>query len=164
MNLTFSFLIWITTFVSLHPIHLAITHVDFNPKSGSLEITHKIFIDDFELALKLYDNEAFQLGTEREVANADQFIKKYIEKQFQLKVDGKEVYGEYVGRESDLEAIWIYQEVKNVGKAEAIELDNNILLDLYDDQKNILHLKYGAQKQSFLFRKDQTVEKMEIEQ
>lgn len=164
MNLTFSFLIWISTFVSLHPIHLAISHVDFNPKTGSLEITHKIFIDDFEYALQLYDNESFQLGTERELPDADRYIKKYIESQFNIKVNGKKVYGEYVGRESDLEAIWIYQEVKNVGAAQAIELDNQILLDLYDDQKNILHLKYGQQKQSFLFRKDQTVEKMEIEQ
>lgn len=163
MHLLFTNLIWLWAIAALHPMHLSVTHVDFNPKTGSLEITHKIFIDDFESALRLYHTDNFKLGTEKETSDADEFIKAYMAKQFWVKVNGKSIDGEYLGREMDLEAIWIYQEVKNVGAASAIEVKNEILLDLYDDQKNILHIKYQDQKQSFLYSIDQTIEKMAIE-
>jgi hypothetical protein len=158
-----SIIIWLWTITVLHPMHISVTHVDFNADTGSFEITHKIFIDDFESALKLYNNKDFKLGTEKEIPDADKYIQEYMAQQFGVKVNGKTVLGEYLGREMDLEAIWIYHEIKNVSEAEAIEIKNAILLDLYDDQKNILHIKYKNQKQSFLFRQDQTIDKMEID-
>lgn len=158
-----SIIIWVWSALVLHPLHISVTYVDYNPKTSSFEITHKIFIDDFETALQLYDNESFQLGTEKELPDTDSYIKKYMAKQFEVKVNGEIISGEYLGREMDLESIWIYHEIKDVPNAEAIEVKNAVLLDLYDDQKNITHLKYKAQKQSFLFKKDETVDTMEID-
>ena len=158
-----SIIIWVWSAVVFHPLHISVTYVDYNPKTGSFEITHKIFIDDFESALQLYDNESFQLGTEKELPDTDSYIKKYMAKQFEVKVNGEIISGEYLGREMDLESIWIYQEVKDIPNAEAIEIKNAVLLDLYDDQKNITHLKYNEQKQSFLFKKDEAVNTIEID-
>ena len=146
----------------LHPVHIAITQVDYNSTTGSLEVTHKIYIDDFESALELHTDKDFKLGTEREMENSDKYVQEYIEKQFKLTVNGKEIAPVYVGRENDLDAIWIYQEVKNVGELKDIKLHNALLLDLYDDQKNILHVRYGEVKRSFLFKKDATDESLSL--
>ena len=158
-----SIFFWVWSALALHPIHISVTYVEYNPKSGSFEITHKIFIDDFESALQLYDNESFQLGTKKELPETDSYIKKYMAQQFEVKVNGETIKGEYLGREMDLESIWIYHEIKDVPNAEAIEIKNAVLLDLYEDQKNITHLKYKGQKQSFLFKKDEAVDTIKLD-
>ncbi|MBT28579.1 MAG: hypothetical protein CMO01_02880 [Thalassobius sp.] len=146
----------------LHPVHLAVTQVDYNSNTNSLEVTHKIFIDDFESAMELTNVNDLKLGTDGEIENADEYIQKYIDEHFKITVNGKATQPVYIGRENDLVAIWVYQEIKNVTDLKDIELHNEILLDLYDDQKNILHVKYGDVKRSFLFRKDQTDESMTL--
>ncbi|MBX2843881.1 MAG: hypothetical protein KTR26_19065 [Flammeovirgaceae bacterium] len=142
----------------LHPVHISLTQMDYNQKNKSIELTHKIYVDDFELALKLYNDLEFRLGTEKEMANSDEFIRKYIDTAVKVYLNGEEKQANFIGREIDFEAIWIFREIEGVEKISNLTIENSILTDLYDDQKNILHLKYLDEKKSFLFKKDNTEE------
>ncbi|WP_020527941.1 DUF6702 family protein [Flexithrix dorotheae] len=148
----------IKLFTILHPVHISLTQMDYNEKNKSIELTHKIYVDDFELALKQYDDLEFRLGTEKEMANSDQFIQKYIDATMKIYLDGEEKQANFIGREVDFEAIWIFREIKDVNNIGDLVIENSILTDLYDDQKNILHLKYLEEKKSFLFKKGNTRE------
>lgn len=136
--------------VSAHPIHVSLTFVNYNERTGSLEIVHKIFIDDFDQALLDKYGEKLQLGTEWESAESEKYIRQYIEENFELKLNGKAQQPNYIGKESDLEAVWIYQEIENVADIQDLEVAHTALLELFDDQKNIVHLDYKDIKRSFL--------------
>ena len=147
---------------SLHPVHVSVSEVHYNRQTQSLEIMHKVFIDDFENALEKYYNGNLGLGTEKEASEADALIEAYLQKHFAIWVDGKPLAPGYLGREADLEAVWIYQEITGVDKAEAFKITNTLLFDLFDDQRNILHLEYLEKKVSFLFRHGQGTDDVQL--
>ena len=142
----------------VHPLHVSVTDVAYNADTGSLEIIHKVFIDDFQQAVEMNTGTNIRLGTEQEHAEADKFINQYMQQHFSIQLNGKAAEMEYVGREIDFEAIWIYQEIKQVADFDELTINDAVLLHLYDDQKNILHLDYKQEKTSFMFQKGKTEE------
>ena len=60
----------------------------------------------------------------------------------------------YLGSELKNEIIIIYLELEDVPEFKSIELKNTILFDLFEKQQNIIHLKKGVNKRSFILRKD----------
>jgi len=139
--------------MGLHPIHVSVTDVTYNPENQSLEIIHKIFIDDFENAVERRYGIKLGLGTEKLSPHADSLVQVYMREQFNISLNGKPANFEYVGQETDYEAIWIYQEIRNAEGLELLKVKDEVLFDLFDDQRNILHFEYKDQKVSFLFRK-----------
>ncbi|GAB4342891.1 MAG: hypothetical protein OHK0038_22880 [Flammeovirgaceae bacterium] len=147
----------------LHPIHISVTDIEYNQKSQSLEITHKIFIDDFEKDLEEIYQKRLHLGTEKEPPDCEQLIKKYIEERFLVKINNKPQVPQFVGRESDLEAIWIYQEIPFQEKITHLIITNKVLIPYYNDQRNIIHFKYFSYKGSVLTTKDEESGELKIE-
>ena len=136
----------------IHPMHISVTEFEYNEKTKSLEIAHKIFLDDFERHLNQLYQKNLQLDTKKEAPDADVFIKKYIAENFTFKVNKKQITPTFVGREVEDNAIWIYREIKDVKKLKSIEITNTIMLDIFDDQKNMVNFKSPQLKKSFLFK------------
>jgi len=137
-----------------HPIHIGVTEINFNEKTSSVEVIHKIFIDDFELAIEEKYGVKLGLGSSQELEDKEEYIKKYAAQNFKINLDGKQFTAAHIGSEYDIEAIWIYQEIENIEKIKDLELNALFLFELFDDQKNIVHIKYKTQKKSFLFSDD----------
>jgi len=136
--------------INAHPIHVGLTFVSYNEQTGSLEIVHKIFIDDFDAALQEKYGEKLQLGTEWESAESEEFIQKYLAEHFELLLNGKAQRPNYIGKESDMEAVWVYQEIEDVSEIKRLEIAHSVLFEKFDDQKNIVHLEIKDMKRSFL--------------
>ncbi|MEN7550880.1 DUF6702 family protein [Rapidithrix thailandica] len=143
---------------SFHPIHIGISNIEYNANHKSLEITHKIFLDDFENAVKTEMGVELKLGSENVHPDKEAYIQQFIEKHFWIKVNNKTKSPTYIGNETDFEAIWIYQEVPNVKKLKKVEVGNSVLLNIFDDQKNIIHFKYLENHKSGLLSQDQAKE------
>ena len=58
--------------------------------------------------------------------------------------------------------IIFYLELENILPFKSIKLQNTILFDLHDKQQNIIHLKNGNKKRSFILRKDSPVTTFEF--
>ncbi|KQB99596.1 DUF6702 family protein [Pedobacter sp. Hv1] len=155
MNLFYSKLLLVLMLLPLgeglkadkHPLHVSTTELNFNAKEKSLEISCRIFTDDFETIL------AKQFKTKTDLAKPamhkamDELIKKYMNAHLQYTVNGKAATATYVGFEIDHEATNVYLEIDNIATLQSIKLSNTILYDLFDDQLNILHVeKLGTRK------------------
>lgn len=132
------FLVFLPLF---HPIHVSITEINWNENTKSLEIAHKIFIDDLENAMEQTFHLRFYLATDKENAETDMFLKKYLAQHFQLQGNGKDLYYHYLGKEYDQQAIWVFAEVQGVRKLKHLQIKNSILVDIYADQDNLLHFQ-----------------------
>ena len=149
----------------LHEFHVSKCLVKYSEKDQSLQISIHIFIDDFETALKDKEDQLF-LGTEREKSSADQFVENYLTEKLKIKVDGTDQSFEYIGKEisDDLQALWCYFEIENTNPNQKIEIENTVLMELFDDQKNIVSLKGPLQSKAyFLFVNDYFSDTLEIE-
>lgn len=130
-----------------HPLHVSTTEINFNAKTKSLEISCRIFTDDFEVVLaKLYHAKTDLSKPEMHKA-MDVLVKKYLDAHLQYTVNGKRLNANYLGFEIDYEATNIYLEIENINELKSLSLRNSILYDLYDDQMSILHVeKLGLRK------------------
>jgi hypothetical protein len=132
----------------VHPFHVSVTEVNHNATDKTLEISCKLFTDDFEKVLAKNYNIKTDLIHPTNRAAMDSLIKKYIQSHLSIKVNGKPVSFSYLGFEHENEAVYSYVEVSNVVSAGKIEITNSLMYDLFDDQVGILHVTVNGSRKS----------------
>ena len=131
-----------------HPLHVSTTEINFNPKEKSLEISCRIFTDDFENILAKKFKAKTDLSKPSMQKEMDELIKKYIAAHLIFNVDGKIKKANYIGFEIDHEATNVYIEIVDINNFKNLNVSNTILYDLFDDQMNILHVENSGSRKS----------------
>ena len=143
-----------TTF---HPIHVSVTEVDYSKDEKSLQVAHKVFIDDFEKRLEELYQVELEIGLAKEHSNCNQFIMKYLNDHFEMMVNGKQLKGNWVGKEIEGPAIWVYMEYPDIKKVKSIKVENRILLETFNDQKNLVHFNYNGDEKSLILQEKEEI-------
>lgn len=148
-----------------HEFHLSQCMINYDADASSLQITLHIFIDDLELALQEQGVEKQFVGTERETETADKYIERYLQQRLRLLVNQNSVTCTYLGKEvsDDLSAVWCYLEVSDITQLGALDVRYNLLMEIFDDQKNIINIKGPEEKQAyFLFVRGKSQEHIQF--
>lgn len=139
------FALWI----SLHPIHVSVTEIEFDEKDHALEIMMRVFIDDLELSLRNQLNQPeLDLLNPSQGTTTDELANKYIKQHFSVSLDGKQQKTSYLGHEREGEALIFYIEVKDVSKWKTISVRNAVIMATHEDQSNIVHVYVGERVKS----------------
>jgi hypothetical protein len=131
-----------------HPFHVSVTEIKHNSTDKILEITCKIFTDDFEAVLARNYKTKVDLVHPQDKAAMDKLVSDYIRHKLQVKTDGKLTVLNYVGYEVDHEAVNAYLEVDKVLAVKKIEVSDILLYDLYNDQIGIIHVIVNGNRKS----------------
>jgi hypothetical protein len=132
----------------LHPFYVGVTEMQHNSTDHTLEISIKLFIEDFETSLNKNGSTTVDLAAPRDPAKANQLVADYIRQHFQIKLNGKPVKLEFVGYEKEKEAAWCYFQVNNVNEVSKLEVSNSLLYDSFDKQINLIHVTVNGQRKS----------------
>ena len=143
-----------------HEFYLSVTEIEYNRQQQSLQIITRVFIDDFQNVLNQRYGAKLQLSEEAEEGAIAGNISKYLQQKLKLRVHGEELQLNYLGKEYDADQLVLYIEVENVTPFNNIEVTNSILTDLFDDQKNIVHVKVNDKTKSLLLMRQQETEKL----
>ncbi len=139
---------------STHKFYVSITNIEFVKQKSSLQIITKIFTDDIENALRQeYSNPIF-LDSQKETAEADELLKKYILQKIKLNVNGKPVKLNYIGKEYETDMVVVYLEVTGISDLKTVEIENKVLMEMFPEQKNIVHLKTAKSRRSLILEED----------
>lgn len=141
-----------TSFTYVHKFYVSVTNINYSEKTDALQITSRIFIDDLEALLEeRYGIEA-KLGAEEETSIADDYIQKYLNTKFVLELNEETTSYNYIGKKYDNDVVIFYLEVPEVGfqGLKSISIQNEVLTDLYEEQKNLVHIKWKGKKKSFV--------------
>jgi hypothetical protein len=131
-----------------HPFHVSVLEIEHNASNKSLEISCKIFTDDFETVLAKNYGTKVDLINPPNKAAMDTLVKKYILSHITIKVNGKPIVLNYIGFENESEAAYGYFEAEGVPSITKVEIVNSVLFDKFDDQMNIIHVKAGGNRKS----------------
>ena len=137
-----------TGITTKHPFYVSVTEIDHNPKDKELEISCKIFINDFETALEKTFNSKVDLNNPKNKDANDKIISQYIMKHFQVVVDGKPQQLQFVGSEDKSESVWSYFQVNNIASVKKIDIKSNILYESFESEINILHITVSGNRKS----------------
>ena len=131
-----------------HPFHVSVVEVNHNSTDKTLEISCKIFTDDFEKVLAQNYKTKVDLINPPNKPAMDSLVKKYLFSHLSLKANGKPVAFSYVGFENESEAAYGYLEVVNIPLLSKLEVNISLMYDLFDDQVNIMHVIVNGNRKS----------------
>ncbi|WP_127138442.1 DUF6702 family protein [Flagellimonas oceanensis] len=140
------------SFSSAHKFYLSVTNIVYSEDDSAFQITSRIFIDDLDRLLnERYGVEA-NLATPKESKIADEYIGKYFRSKFVVELDGEIVPYTFLGKRYDKDVVICYLEIPNVELSEvkSMSVQNEVLMDLFDEQKNVVHVKWEDNKRSFV--------------
>jgi hypothetical protein len=136
--------------IAAHRAHISLTIVEWNARTGALEVVHRVHLHDAQRALD-------HLVPERNLGLADlegrARFALYVEEAFSLTLGGggSEIPLELVGAEIERDDILVYQEAALPAPPSELRVECSILRDLFDDQVNHVNLSTGEGKRTLRF-------------
>ncbi len=139
-----------------HKFYVSVTHIAYSEKDRAFQITSRIFIDDFENVISERYGIETHLSTELESELTDEYIEKYLKTKFLVLINGEVKPYNFLGKTYDNDVVICYIEIPEVDleKTRTIEVQNELLTDLYDEQQNVVHIKIKGKKKSFVLIKE----------
>jgi hypothetical protein len=133
---------------SNHPLFVSVTEIELNAKDKTLEISCKIFTDDFEKTLRQNYKTTVDLLKPKDKTAMNKLVSDYVQKHLQLTVDGKKAALQFLGFEQQEEGIVSFYQVNNISAVKKINISNNILYDYKKEQIGIIHVTVDGNRKS----------------
>ncbi|MBT8282495.1 MAG: hypothetical protein KJO86_02065 [Muriicola sp.] len=136
----------------VHKFYVSVTQIEYYAPEEAIQITSRVFIDDLDRALQeRYEVQAV-LGTPQEIPEADRFVDRYLKSKFVVRINDRQVNYKFLGKKTDSDIMILFLEIPGISleNLETIEVQNELLMDVFEEQKNILHFKFGDKKKSFV--------------
>ena len=161
----FSNIIFLEYLPIIHDFHISRTEINYDQKTHEIQIAAHLFIDDFESALVKLGSPKLHLCTPEEDQSTDDAIEKYLNNKMKVIIAGKPIIATFLGKEtsSDKMAVWCYLEISNVKNISDLTIENKLLNEIYNDQKNITDFTVNKKRKAFIiFDSDKTQEKISL--
>ncbi|MCB2107182.1 MAG: hypothetical protein KDE14_05750 [Rhodobacteraceae bacterium] len=134
-----------------HGFHAAFTVIEQNASNGSLEIIHRLFTQDLDLALTA------RTGRERMLDDpaAEALVEEYLGERFALKSgDGRALKIDWVGMTVSVDTVMVYEEVRTPGDLAGLIVANQILAETHPQQVNTVNVTLGDRTKTVIFQAD----------
>ena len=145
---------------SLHPMHVSVTEIEMNSKEKRLEIMMRVFMDDLEVTLRRkYQNPELDVLNPKG-KTLDQMMEEYLKLHFKISLDNKSQVMKYLGHEMEGDAFIFYIEVDKVKKWKTIQIQNDIIMESFDDQSNLVHVTSNETVRSLRLTSKKSVDQL----
>ena len=121
---------------SIHPIYISV--IEINSKENNLEIVFKIFRDDLEDGIKNNLGKNVSIDTQSKVKLNSKIIQEYLNTVTSIKINDKKNELFFSDFFLENERIKINAKISNDLLIDSIEIYNEILIDVYSNQKNVI--------------------------
>lgn len=130
----------------------SMTKVDYVEGSRSLKFTTKMNTDHVANAIKINPN----------TASFEAEVKKYVNRNFDVYVNGSAKSLTFTGSQVNGESVWVYFEAGGVDDINTLKIRNAILLDAYPKQNNVLNVAYKGKQKTMSFQRGREVNEIDF--
>lgn len=135
---------------SAHRFHTSLARVDYNSEQKIYEISIQLFTHDLTPLLERKSGKRIELDKS---AEADKLIFDYLNGNFILTdKNGAAKTLKWVGKESDVDTVWVYLEAQATENLEGYSLKNTIFFESFPEQSNIVVCRYDGKKADLMFK------------
>lgn len=142
--------------LGVHPFYISLTDMVYNETNQTIEIAQKIFWDDLEVALTSRSGEQINFLSPDQPDVLESQIEKYLLTHNTILIGGDTLTLSYLGHEIEAEAAWFYMESEKISAPDQVTIFNNILIDDFPQQQNIVNFYKNRKPKSLITRKDKT--------
>ena len=151
-------------FTSIHKFYVSVTNIGYSEKDSALQITSRVFKDDFENVLEERYDFKTELGSETESPLADSYVERYLRTKFLVRINEEDAHFTYIGKKRENDVLIFYLEIPNLNyqQIKSLEIQNEVLTDLFEEQQNVIHFKLKDLKKSFILMRENTTGKLNL--
>ena len=135
---------------TIHPYYVSTLDIDYRPEREALQITMRVFTDDWQLMLNTHYDKSLRLDPdtdeEQMVIHSTDYLLQYLE----LNLNDTYVNPSVLGREYHDDQLVLYLEVMGVVELQTLAVSNRILFAELEGQQNIVRIKTPTKRKSFL--------------
>ena len=132
-----------------HQQKLAITTVEHNPRTGLIEVVHRIALHDAEHALRSQGANSVDIVSD--MASRREFA-RYVASRFAISVAGTPLGLDLLGSEIDGGNLLIYQEANSPGPGAVLLVRSAVLTDIWASQVNRVNIGPANAPTTLVFR------------
>ena len=129
-----------------HVFYVSIARVKWNADEARLDVSVRIFTDDLEEAIVAEGGPRLRLWTDQAREDRDRHVSDYLASRLAFRVNGSDRKLTWVGMEDALDATACLVQITDVDRVETIEVENRILIDMFDTQANVMRFEIGGEK------------------
>ncbi len=133
-----------------HKYYISVTQIDYIKEEQSVQITTRIFIDDFEKLLRERYDENITLSVKDEKKSINLYVERYLKEKIKIKINNKAVDFVFFGKDYDDDVMRCYLEIKGISKVDSFEIVNQVLFDLFEEQQNIIKTNINSKRKSYI--------------
>ena len=133
---------------NVHPFYVSVTEIVQNPKSKTVEVSIRIFYDDFEKTLNRENKAKINILKPADRKQVDGLIEAYIKSHLKINASGKLLALRYLGYEIQDDAAWCYFESEPQPLVNRFDIKNDILFEAHPSQSNMVHATIKGQRKS----------------
>lgn len=159
--LSFLFLVLLSSF-GMHKFYVSVTQIDYVPSKKRVEITSRIFIDDFNKVLEKKYNKKIYLGSNRQIEGATKLVESYLKEKIRVSINQKAYDLQFLGTEIDNDVLICYLKVSFSEKITTFGIENSVLTEMFREQQNLVHTNINNEKSSFLLTNSETTAFLEF--
>ena len=136
---------------SIHKYYLSVTDLNYSEEAQSVQIITRLFYDDLEAVIQeRYDTDVVVDATSDQ-KEIDGYLIKYFQKKMLITINGEQREMNFVGKKYEDDYVVCYLEIPDVNAIKTFEIESTLLMDVFPDQKNMVHTTIAGKKKSFLF-------------
>lgn len=129
-----------------HVFYVSIARVKWKADEARLDVSVRIFTDDLEAAIVAEGGPRLRLWTDQAHADRDRHVSEYLASRLAFRVNGVDRELTYAGIEDALDATACLVQITGVDRVETIEVENRILVDMFDTQANVMRFEIGGER------------------
>jgi HSP20 family molecular chaperone IbpA len=122
-----------------HPFYVSVTEIEQNQKHKTVQVSVRIFFDDFEKALDKKYKVKVNILNPTDRKQLDLLMAGYIKEHLKINANGKNLELKYQGYEIEEDAAWCYFETAEVASVKELKVKNDILFEQHAAQSNMIH-------------------------
>ena len=131
-----------------HPIFVSVTEIEHNAKEKTLEVSCKIFTDDFENTLMQAYHVHVDLLEPKYKDSMNKLVNEYVQKHLSIALESKTVALKFIGYEQIEEGIYSYYQADNISSVKNISITDNVLYEYKPEQFSLIHITVNGNRKS----------------
>lgn len=144
----------ITSF-TVHKFYVSVTQIDYIQNKNRVEVTSRIFIDDFNKVLEKKYNKKIYLASNKEIEGARDLVKSYLQEKIKVTINGKACEIKFLDTEIDNDVLICYLKIAFSEKITTFGIENSVLTEMFEEQQNLVHTNINNNKSSFLLTRNE---------
>ena len=132
-----------------HKFYTSLAQVEYNAETKSVEVSLRVFADDFELALTRRAGRPVKL---ERTEDAGRLALEYLRETFVLRNrEGEAKALKFVGIDVQNQVAWLYFEAEMPEGLAGARLRDHVLFELFEKQVNVVDFKWAGGRSKLVF-------------